>query len=80
VFLILCNWVGLLFGLLLALYSRREPEESGKDRSFTLPLRMCERCRPALTDVESVTRALRSVPLYRRLLDKYPRAVVTLFG
>lgn len=79
VFLVLCNWIGLLFGLLLALVLRREePKESGKDRSFTLPLRLCDECRPTLTNVEAVKRTLRSVPLYRRLLDKYPRAVISL--
>jgi len=70
-----------LFGLLLAwAYGREEPKESGKDRSFTLPLRLCDACRATLTTVEAVKRALRSVPLYRRLLDKYPRAVISLLG
>jgi hypothetical protein len=73
---VLLGWLGAL----LARNARREPREWGKDRSFTLPLRLCDKCRPTLTNFASVTRALRSVPLYRRLLDKYPRAVITLLG
>jgi hypothetical protein len=74
--IVLFGWIGVL----LARSGRKEPMEWGKDRSFTLPLRLCDACRPALTNFASVTRALRSVPLYRRLLDKYPRAVITLLG
>jgi hypothetical protein len=70
----LFGWIGAL----LARSARREPREWGKDRSFTLPLRLCKRCQPALTDRASLKRALRSVPLYRRLLDKYPDAWVSL--
>jgi hypothetical protein len=71
---LLFGWVGAL----LARSARKEPREWGKDRSFNLPMRLCDRCRPELTDTASVKRALRSVPLYRRLLDKYPRALVSL--
>jgi hypothetical protein len=52
--------------------------ETGKDRYFRLPLRICDQCSPRLTDAKSIKRALRSVPIYRKLLDKYARALVSL--
>jgi hypothetical protein len=64
-------------GLLLARGSRRSPQVWGKDREFTLPLRTCDRCRPGLVETEAVRRALRSVPIYRRMLDKYPGARIS---
>ena len=71
----------LLFGWLGALLVRqaREPTgETGKDRAYRVPLRICDQCRPRLNDARAIKRALRSVPLYRKLLDRYPRALVSL--
>lgn len=63
-------------GLLVAEAARTEPRESGKDRIYRLPLRVCDACRPRLTGAAEARAALRRVRLYRRLLDKYPEAVV----
>jgi len=75
----LVRLVGLLRGF-LARSTLRETSEWGEDSSLNIPMRICDPCRPTLTDAKSVKRALRSVPLYRRLLDKYPRAIVSLVG
>ena len=64
--------------LLLIHASAREDREWGKDRIFPLPLRVCANCQPHLTDEAALMTALDRVPLYRRLLDKYPQARATI--
>lgn len=58
--------------------SSKEDREWGKDRVFTLPLRVCVNCRHYLIGPSALKDALERVPLYRRLLEKYPDARVTL--
>jgi hypothetical protein len=50
----------------------------GEDRTFSLPLRICDNCRPAWVEPDKLMVALRRVPLYRRLLAKFPEARVSL--
>jgi hypothetical protein len=77
---------GLLIGYLtfgwlgaaVAAAGAGEDREWGKDRIFPLPLRVCATCRPRLTTEEELKAALSRVLVYRRLLEKYPHAKVTL--
>ena len=55
-----------------------EEREWGTDRVFPLPLRVCASCQHNLTDPSRMKAALNRVPLYRRLLEKYPDARITL--
>jgi len=54
-----------------------EPREIGHDLSFDLPIRLCTRCAGRLRG-RSLKRAMKRVPVYERLLQKYPRAQVSL--
>ena len=45
---------------------------------LTLPLRVCDHCRAEVRRPAAVKALLRQVPVYARLLDKYPKAKVTL--
>jgi hypothetical protein len=55
-----------------------EEHETGRDRIFPLPLRVCPACKDRLHSPSELKWALRHVPLYRRLLDVYPDARVSL--
>jgi len=66
-----------LFGALVVGASRRTEQEWGKDRVFDLPLRICALCRGDVTDSVEAKDAMRRVPLYRALLNKYPDATVS---
>lgn len=70
------GWLGVVIASLWA----REDREWGKDRIFSLPLRVCDACRQRLTTPAEVKAALCRVPLYRRLLTKYPCAKISLPG
>jgi hypothetical protein len=68
--------VGLLFGHLV--FSRRgEDRERGRNVSFRLPLRVCSDCTSRLRH-PALVEAMRQVPLYGQLLEKYPQAEVSL--
>jgi hypothetical protein len=69
------GWIGLLGA---ALGWRKSEREWGKDVIFELPLRVCEACCEELTTASAVKEAMREVPLYRRLLLKYPNVLVAL--
>jgi hypothetical protein len=78
-------WIYLLgfltlgwFGVAIAHASGGEDREWGKDRIFPLPLRVCAVCQHQLTNEAELKAALRRVPLYRRLLEKYPDSRVSL--
>jgi hypothetical protein len=66
------------FGVVVVGASTEDDREVGKDRVFPLPLRICSACRPRLTSPTEVKAALRRVPLYHELLEKYPGATVSL--
>jgi hypothetical protein len=71
------GWIGLGLVWLFEKARIRPTMEVGKDRIFTLPLRVCNSCRPGLTGTMEVKDALCRVPLYHRLLEKFPRAHVS---
>jgi hypothetical protein len=80
-------WVYLLgfltfgwLGVLVASASAKEDREWGEDRIFSLPLRVCTTCQPRLTGPAELKAALGRVPVYRRLLEKYPNARVSVSG
>jgi hypothetical protein len=66
----------LLTGWLILLRRRGPPTEYGRDKIYTLPLPLCPECRPALRNEKDVKAAMRQVPEYCRLLDKFPDAVL----
>jgi hypothetical protein len=75
------SWAGLLafalfgwIGALIAIAMPREEKQRGNDRVYPLRLRVCDSCAQQLTNEQAVKDALYRVPLYRRLLDRYPRA------
>ena len=71
--------LGWLVGLLLS-RDRRAPREVGRDRVFTLPLRVCPGCGSGLTTKQAIKDAMARVPVYRRLLTKYPDAQIDIPG
>ncbi|MCI0685251.1 MAG: hypothetical protein L0Y71_24400 [Gemmataceae bacterium] len=68
---------GWLFALIFAA-DRKPAQEFGNDRIYSLPLRVCDRCVPQLSNATAVKEALGRAPLYRRLLAEYPDTVVEL--
>jgi hypothetical protein len=76
------SWAVLLLSALFLpvriwLWEKCEEREFGKDKIYPLPLPVCLGCRSALCDTRSIKLALRKVPDYARLLDKFPNAKVT---
>jgi hypothetical protein len=72
------TWAHLLAMILLPiwLWERTERHEFGKDKIYSLPIPICLGCRPILRDTRSIKQALRKIPDYARLLDKFPKAKV----
>lgn len=69
----------LTFGLFgIAVVASQQETVHGEDRVYHLPLRLCLSCRPQLTDAGIVKKMLARVPWYERLLQKYPRANVSI--
>jgi hypothetical protein len=52
----------------------------GQDVSLRLPLRLCPACRSDVRSAADVATVLREVPIYARLLDRYPTATLRLGG
>src|SRR5262249_17860760 len=70
----------LFFGWFFAWMAFRnsgEPRHVGRDLTYRLPLRLCGRCAGRLRG-RALRKAMCKVPLYERLLQKYPMAKVTL--
>jgi hypothetical protein len=63
-------------GVVVAKSTQGEDKEWGKDRIFPLPLRVCLSCQQRLKSPAEVKAALCRVPLYERLLMKYPNSKV----
>jgi hypothetical protein len=57
---------------------QRDEKEYGRDKVYTLPLRVCPACQPTLRKRAGIKECLRSVPEYDSLLDKFPAARVGL--
>jgi hypothetical protein len=71
------GFVSILFGFITFRKVTRERVE-GRDLRFRLPLRICPNCRAELNDPRRLKETLLEVPLYARLLEKYPDADVSL--
>jgi hypothetical protein len=79
-------WAPILLGLVswpLALWSltrsaRGEETTHGRNKIYSLPLRVCPPCLKTLRSQKDIKLCLRAVPLYDELLDKFPDATVTL--
>jgi hypothetical protein len=67
---------GLLFGFIIWKWHRQTVQELGKDKIYALPLAICRDCQPTLLSTRDIKQALRQVPEYARLLDKFPDAAV----
>jgi hypothetical protein len=77
------DWGTFFFSLLLApfgiLFRWREADQlKGRDKFFVLPIRVCPQCQQALQGETRIKECLRHIPVYRRLLDKFPEARVTV--
>jgi hypothetical protein len=70
----------LNFWILVFLITSRRLRESehGQDVIFTVPIRACESCAVGVTTPAAVRNLLLRTPLYARVLEKYPRARVSL--
>lgn len=79
-----CWWMVLLIppltpiGMIVLLV--RSQHRMGRNVAFHLPVRMCEDCQPAVFTEDGAKAALRATPLYARLLQQYPAAVVSSAG
>lgn len=65
-------------GAVMVYSTRKEDREWGTDRIFPLPLRICPGCLPKLVGMPTLKAALIQVPVYARLLEKYPNARITV--
>jgi hypothetical protein len=80
------SWPRLLLTLLAAPFGvlviprGDAPQEYGRDKIYSLPLVLCEACRPAAQGPDALWDYLRRVPLYQELLTKFPAAKVELEG
>jgi hypothetical protein len=73
--------LGLAFFLWPALFfniRRREVTECGRDTVLSLPLPICEHCRPMLRGRKMLKQALQKIPVYCQLLQKFPDVKLTL--
>ncbi|MGD9125883.1 MAG: hypothetical protein PVH19_00770 [Planctomycetia bacterium] len=80
------HWLGTLtriflpFGALLPKKSYREEEQSfGFDKEICIPLRVCKEQQYRLGRIRSQRKLrslLRTVPIYAKLLDEYPKAKI----
>lgn len=59
-------------------WEHRTVEELGRDKTLLLPLAICSRCRGWLRGRWRIKETLKTVPIYRELLDKFPKAKVTI--
>ena len=75
------SWLVLFVSMFLfplRIWMREEGEERqyGSDKIYRLPLAVCRECRKKLRGQEAIKGCLRTEPVYERLLDKFPDAVV----
>lgn len=50
----------------------------GRDKVYSLPIYVCEKCKSVPMDTASLKRCMCKVPEYRDLLEKFPNAVVNV--
>ena len=71
------SWLAFLFLGHLAFWRSTETKERGRNISFCLPLRLCRDCARQLGR-SALIKVMCQVPVYARLLEKYPHAKVSL--
>jgi hypothetical protein len=59
-------------------FQRREERSYGRDKIYSLPLRICPACLATIRTRDDVKHCLRAVPVYNLLLDKFPDAEVSI--
>ena len=69
----------LPLGLFVYFRRRERGRQIGQDRVYRLPLEMCGPCRHVVRKNADVRERLLKVPVYRQLLEKYPRAKIRSF-
>jgi hypothetical protein len=77
------SWATLILSALflrVAIFHWKGRTQYGRDKIYWLPLPVCRECRDQLEDPAALRRALRKVAVYRRLLEKFPRAIVRRGG
>jgi hypothetical protein len=57
-------------------HTQDQTTEYGKDCIFDLPLRVCDKCQNKISNKKDLKSTLRKVPLYGRLLSKYPNSKI----
>jgi len=57
---------------------RAQRENTRDEDAIIVPLPVCEACRPKLNDSGSLSQAIRKIPDYAALLDRYRQAEVVL--
>jgi hypothetical protein len=75
-------YVFLPWIVLLAWAANRHPQTKlhGSDVILTLPLRVCDHCLAETRGPAGLQSLLRQVPVYERLLEKYPEANIRLLS
>jgi hypothetical protein len=75
------SWAAVLAALFVkdwGIVLGRDRREYGKDKIYALPLAVCWDCQPDLQGEPKLKEALRQVPEYNRLLNKFPDSLVRL--
>jgi hypothetical protein len=71
-------FLSLLLLPLVVFRWRNVDQMRGSDKFFVLPIRVCPQCQQALKGTARIKDCLRHIPVYRRLLDKFPDATVSI--
>jgi hypothetical protein len=76
------DWGTLIVTLFLPLtiFRWRARRRLGQDKIYWLPLPVCDECRDHLEKAAELRRCLQEVDVYKRLLEKFPRASVSRAG
>jgi hypothetical protein len=75
--LVLPGCVGWLPALLMSAGARKARQQA-IEVSVILPLPVCRSCKPSLDDPDALRRAIRQIPEYAALLDRYPNSRMVL--
>jgi hypothetical protein len=75
-----CSVLGLLLGWIVIVWDSRPYRVRGEEIVFTLPLPVCDVCRPILGDRAELRKGLGRIPEYAALLDRYPNAQIALIN
>jgi hypothetical protein len=79
------DWLAVaVFSVPIALFTHlwvrqqrvQDTHQFGRDIVLDLPLRLCPACRAESRTPSEIAKALRTVPVYAQLLDRYPEAKI----